>query len=134
MHIINDVTNDVTKSGIRRRGEVTGVVRRRRWSVEQKGQIVAEAIAPGAVVAEVARRHDLGHGQLWNWIRAAKDGQFALPGDEAAFVPVVAADTVVVPAVTVSAIEIIIGAMMVRIPAKVDAQTLETVLRAVKRT
>jgi hypothetical protein len=76
----------------------------------------------------------LGHGQLWNWIRAAKDGKFALPGDETAFVPVVAADTAVVPAVTVSAIEIIIGAMMVRIPAKVDAQTLETVLRAVKRT
>jgi transposase len=134
MHIIKDVASDVTKPGIRRRGEVTGVVRRRRWRVEQKGQIVAEAIAPGAVVVEVARRHDLAPGQLWGWIRAAKHGDFALPGDETAFVPVVAGDTAVVPAVTVSAIEIIIGAMMVRIPAKVDAQTLETVLRAVKRT
>jgi transposase-like protein len=85
-------------------------------------------------VAEVARRHDLGAGQLWNWIRAAKDGHFALPGAETVFVPVVAADTAAVPPVTGPAIEIIIGSMTVRIPAKVDGQTLETVLRAVKRT
>jgi len=93
MDIIKDVASDVTKPGIRRRSEVTGVVRRRRWRVEQKGQIVAEAIAPGAVVVEVARRHDLAPGQLWGWIRAAKHGDFALPGDETAFVPVVAAST-----------------------------------------
>ena len=134
MDIINDVTNDVTTPVSRRRGEVTGVVRRRRWSIEQKGRIVAEAISPGAVVAEVARRHDLGHGQLWNWIRAAKDGHFALPATEAAFVPVVGADTAAVLPVTGPAIEIIIGSMMVRIPARVDAQTLETVLQVVKRT
>ena len=89
---------------------------------------------PGAVVAEVARRHDLGPGQLWNWIRAARKGHFALPATEGAFVPVVAADTAAVVPVTGPAIEIIIGSMMVRIPARVDAQTLETVLRAVKRT
>ena len=35
------------------------MVRRRRWSDEEKGRIVAEAIAPGAVIADVARRHDL---------------------------------------------------------------------------
>lgn len=133
MDIINDVTNDVTTPVSRRRGEVTGVVRRRRWSIEQKGRIVAEAIGPGAVVAEVARRHDLGPGQLWNWIRAAKEGHFALPATEAAFVPVVAADTAAVLPVTGPAIEIIIGSMIVRIPAKVDAQTLETVLQVVKR-
>jgi transposase-like protein len=38
---------------------VTGVVHRRHCSDEEKGQIVAEAIAAGAVVAGVARRHDL---------------------------------------------------------------------------
>jgi hypothetical protein len=39
-------------------------------------------IAPGAVIADVARRHDLAPQHLSNWIRAAKDGQFALPADE----------------------------------------------------
>jgi transposase len=134
MNLINDVTSDVTKPVMRRRGEVTGVVRRRRWSAEQKGRIVADAIAPGAVVSEVARRHDLTPEHLWNWIRAAKDGHFALPAVEAVFVPVVTADTADVTPATGHAIEIIIGSMLVRIPAKVDAQTLETVLRVAKRT
>src|SRR3974390_3517104 len=72
-----------------RHAEVKGVVRRRRWSDEEKGRIVAEAIAPGAVIADVARRHDLAPQHLSNWIRAAKDGQFALPADEMpAFMPV----------------------------------------------
>jgi len=39
--------NDDTKP-VRRRGEVTGVVRRRRWTDEEKGRIVAEAVARGA--------------------------------------------------------------------------------------
>ena len=49
---ISDDTNVVS-----RRGEVTRVVRRR-WSDEQKGRIVAEAITPGAVIADVARRQE----------------------------------------------------------------------------
>ena len=83
-----DISDD-TKVVSRRAG-VTGVVRRRRWSDEEKGRIVAESIAPGAVIADVARRHDLAAQHLSNWIRAAKDGRFALPADELpAFVPVV---------------------------------------------
>jgi hypothetical protein len=40
VHIIVDISDD-TKI-VRRRAEVTGVVRRRRWRDEEKGQIVAE--------------------------------------------------------------------------------------------
>jgi len=47
---ISDDTNVVW-----RRAEVTGVVRRRHWSDEEKGRIVAEAIAPGMVIADVAK-------------------------------------------------------------------------------
>jgi transposase-like protein len=32
---------------------------RRRWSADIKVQIVAESYAPGAVVSEVARRHEM---------------------------------------------------------------------------
>jgi len=84
----------------------TGVIRRRRWTTEEKGRIVAEAILPDAVIADVARRHDLAPQHLSNWIRAAKDGRFALPAcakpelcfgegrpaeSDVAFVPVIAA-------------------------------------------
>ena len=80
MHIMDDISDDTKVAW--RHVEITSVVRRRRWSDEEKGRIVAEAIAPGAVIADVARRHDLAPQQLSNWIRAAKEGQFTLPADE----------------------------------------------------
>jgi transposase-like protein len=92
VHIMVDISDD-TKI-VRRRGEVTRVVRRGRWSGEAKGRIVAEAIAPGAVITDVARRHDIAAQQLWNWIRAARAGRFVLPGDGLpAFVPVVSVES-----------------------------------------
>ena len=77
---MDDISDDTKVA--RRHAEITSVVRRRRWSDAEKGRIVAEAIAPCAVIADVARRHDLAPQQLSNWIRAAKEGQFALPADE----------------------------------------------------
>ena len=38
---------------------ITSPERRRRWSAEQKRAIVAESLAPGAVVTEIARRADI---------------------------------------------------------------------------
>lgn len=46
---------------------LTGPERRRRWSVEQKRAIVAAAFAPGAIVADVARRADVCAGQIYRW-------------------------------------------------------------------
>jgi transposase len=47
---------------------------RRYLSLEQKQQIVAEALAANASVAEVARRHDLNANLVFNWIRQARAG------------------------------------------------------------
>ena len=67
-----------------------GVGRRRRWSDETKGRIVAESYAPGAVVSEVARRHDMSPQHLFGWRKAARAGLLTLPADEVPmFVPVV---------------------------------------------
>ena len=119
MHIMVDISDDTQI--VRRHAEVTGVVRRRRWSDEEKGRIVAEAIAPGAVIADVARQHDLARQHLSNWIRAAKDGQFALPADEMpAFVPVVSVKSARANKAAherrSATIEIVIGAIKVRVP------------------
>jgi hypothetical protein len=55
VNVIMFDTNEATQRS-RGRAEVrSGVVRRRRWMAAEKGRIVAQAVAPGAVVAEVAR-------------------------------------------------------------------------------
>lgn len=130
---ISDDTNVVL-----RRAEITSVVRRRHWSDEVKGRIVAEAVGPGAVIAQVARRHDLAPQQLSNWIRAAKNGRFALPADAMpSFVPVVVESAQPNKATherrTVG-IEIVIGAIKVRVPGGANPRDVEAVLRAVRRS
>ena len=70
----------------------TGVGQRRRWSNEEKGRIVAESFAPGAVVSEVARRHEMSPQHLFTWRYEARKGRLAIPEDSAPmFVPVVSA-------------------------------------------
>ncbi len=51
--------SDDAKQGYRRIELLTGPDRRRRWSAEEKARIVAETLAPGARVADVARRWQL---------------------------------------------------------------------------
>lgn len=46
---------------------ITSVQRRRRWSDAEKEEIVAAAIAPGAVASEVARAAGIHTSQLFRW-------------------------------------------------------------------
>ncbi|MBO0741809.1 MAG: transposase [Hyphomicrobiaceae bacterium] len=58
---------------------MTGAERRRRWSAEQKRAIVAESLAPGAVVTEIARRADICPGQIYRWRREIRFGSGFAP-------------------------------------------------------
>jgi len=115
-----------------------GVGRGRRWSVEAKGQIVAESYAPGAVVSEVARRHDMSPQHLFGWRKAARAGLLTLPAEKVPlFVPVmreICGDGAATAAgVTVSgAITIEIAGAVVRAERGIDLGWLRDVLRAVK--
>jgi transposase len=66
---------------------ITGVERRRRWRCDEKLQIVAEVERPGASFADVARRHAVSRGLLWNWRRQVRAGVLA-PEALPVFVPV----------------------------------------------
>jgi len=125
----------------RPRGRVdvqVGAGRRRRWSDEAKGRIVAESYAPGAVVSEVARRHDISAQHLFAWRKAARTGLLSLPAEEAPrFVPVVTElrhDGMMsgASAQGCAAITIEIGGAVVRAAPGVDPAWLREVLRAVK--
>jgi transposase len=86
---------------------IGGPERRRRWSDEQKRQILAEAFRPGAVVAHVARRVGVRPGQIYRWRNEASE---APPG----FSKVIVAAPQVGPQVA-SIIEVDIGDIHVRI-------------------
>jgi transposase len=66
---------------------ITGVERRRRWSVAEKLRIVAETERPGGGIAEIARRHEISRGLLWNWRSQVRRGVLR-PEAPAVFVPV----------------------------------------------
>ena len=122
-----------------RRGRVdirTGVGRRRRWSAEEKGRIVAESYASGAVASDVARRHEITSQHLFAWRKAARRGQLVLPADAVPmFVPVMTAlpgaDAAAKPSGS-GAITIEIAGAVVRAEPGVDLGLLRDVLRAVK--
>ena len=67
---------------------ITGVARRRRWSVEEKLRIVAESLRAGASVSLVAQRHGLRSNQLFKWRKLAREGAFGAFAGDACFVPV----------------------------------------------
>jgi transposase len=132
--------NDDTKGAFRRVEVLTGSVRRRRWSDDQKARIVGETLVPGARVSEVARRWQLSSQQVFGWRRAARRDLktvSAMPAGSlrADFVPIVTDTNPVTPAAhaTASVIEIRLAGAVVRVTSGMnDTTQLTAVLRAVR--
>jgi transposase len=128
--------NDDAKGGFRRIEILTGPGRCRRWSAEQKARIVAEALAPGARVSEVARRWQVCPQQVFAWRHAAHPAVATMPRETtsqpaAEFVPIIT--EVASPATSVSAaIEVKLAGAVVRLASSMDATMLTAVLRAVR--
>jgi transposase len=125
--------------GSERRGRIdirVGVGRRRRWCAEDKGRIVAESYAPGAVASEVARRHEITPQHLFAWRKAARAGRLTLPAEETPiFVPVVTTTREAVAGALANrpgSIVIEIAGAVVRAEKGVDLGWLRDVLRTVK--
>ena len=66
---------------------INGVERRRRWSLEDKLRIVAEAEQRDAPFAVIARRNEVSRGLLWSWRRQFQRGTLA-PAKAPRFLPV----------------------------------------------
>ena len=50
-------------------------LRRRRWTIEDKGRIVEETLEAGASVARVAQRYAVNANQIFNWRREYREGR-----------------------------------------------------------
>jgi transposase len=114
---------------------ITGPERRRRWSEEQKRAIVAASLAPGAVVADIARRVDISAGQIYRWrqeMRTAAVGDFTpvlIASVEGSAAP---AEPPRSNAEAVIEVEFA-GQVRVRIPSSVPAALAAAVVKAVSR-
>jgi len=133
----HDLTHEPKPIVVRRLEVITDVGGRRTWSADAKAEIMLEALAPGATVSEVARRHDLRPQQVFGWLREARKAAESAP----AFVPVVVEPAE--PPRTVAAkrrrkprvggdIEIEIDGVVVRIGRGAEAKTVATVIQALK--
>jgi transposase len=123
---------------VRRLEVINAVGGRRRWSRDAKAEIMLEALAPGATVSEVARRHDLRPQQVFGWLREARKAAAPAP----TFVPVVVepAEAPAAPAApknrrksrAAGDIEIEIDGVLVRIGRGAEAKTVAAVIQALK--
>jgi len=118
--------------------------RGRRYRSEAEGaRIAVESLAPGAKVADVARRHGATRWQVYDWRRKLSAGQLAVP--EAAMAePAFAALVVEAPQATEKPvrkvsksrapgrIELVIDGITVRVGADVDEAQFVRVIRAVR--
>jgi transposase len=150
---MDDIKADAS-GGFRRIEVLTGPGRRRRWSASEKGRVVAETLAPGMSVSEVARRWQVCPQQVFAWRREARAGFLALPAEvtdlvQTSFVPIVSemADNPVPTsdvqdaapriersskAAAASSIEVKLAGAVIRVAIGTDTALLADVLRAIR--
>ena len=113
---------------------ITGPERRRRWTQEQKQAIVAESLAPGAVVSDLARRADVRPSQIYRWrqeLHAVADGfaQVLIAPRESASAAGFTETGCTEPAIEVE----FAGRARMRIPAAVPTELAAAVIKALAR-
>jgi transposase len=130
----NAVFND--KSSVLLSRETICSRRRRRWSEEDKGRIVAESFKKGLTASDVARRHDISPQQLFEWRRRARRGGLVVPAaDEMTFadVKIGLAEPAEV-ASEESDLELLVGGMTIRVTYRTNMGLLIRVVRALRDT
>ena len=65
---------------------LTGDVRRRRWTTEQKLTIIEQSFEPGETVSSAARRHGVAPNLLYRWRRFLSEGGAAAVGSDEAVI------------------------------------------------
>src|SRR3954471_1598744 len=119
--------------GFRRLEVITGVGRRRRWSLEEKARIVAESLDPATTSSAVARRYGLHASQLFTWRQQLqRSAPSAATIDGPGFVPVMLAEDSAAPTEPVGRMEIALGPAVGRGGADGDAAALRRVLEVMR--
>jgi transposase-like protein len=109
---------------------ISGPERRRRWSAEQKREIVAESHSPASSALATARRHGISSGQLYMWRRELRRAELGDAGGlPARFVRVDAPTSGAHRSPGLIEIALACGATL-RVDAQVDGAALRRVIEA----
>lgn len=126
---MNATLEVLTENGGRRRN--------RKWPDDVKARIVAETLRPGATVAAVARRHGVKANHLSAWRTLARQGKLVLPApkDDVEFAAMVVASPLpdAEPGVE-EPVEIIVGAVTIRLAATTSAARVAAIAHALAQT
>lgn len=115
-------------------GVLLAKVQRRRWPDDLKAEIVAQTLAPGVTVRDVASRYDLRPHRVSEWRRMAREGRLVLPASTAcdetvSFAPVhLCSDPPIVRGEAF--IEICKGAVTLRLASDTPAQRIGEIVAA----
>jgi transposase len=114
--------------------------RRRTWSADQKQQIISESFAPGASVAEVARRYGLNSNLLFTWRRREQAASGASDIGEPVNIVPVKVVTDAAPAALPAALGstgrmeiVLVGGERIIVGPDVDATALARIIKALTR-
>jgi transposase len=108
--------------------------RRRQWSEEDKGRIVAESFEKGLKASDVARRYDISPQQLFEWRRRARSGELVVPvADEMTFADVAIGFADPTEAASSGGgLELLMGGMVIRVTGQTDMGLLVRVVQALR--
>ncbi len=131
-----DVQLDASQVGyIGRLDVVAGPTGRRTRTDAEKGRIAAESLSPGAVVADIARRHGVTRWQIYDWRRHFRSGRAQFPSEDftptPAFVPLAVEGGGPTDS-NADMIEVAIGDVVIRIGPDVNETLLARIFRAVR--
>ena len=141
-----DTVHSAITEPVRRLEVFTGAGRRRKWSDEDKGRIVAEILASGDSVCAVARRHGLSPQQLFGWRRQLRESTAGhSEAEELQFVPAVVDVVASAPALRgrrqaprcksepdAGTIEVEVNGVTIRAGRGADANTIAAIVQALK--
>ena len=117
---------------------------RRMRSEAERARIAAESLAPGAKVADVARRHDVTRWQVYDWRRKLTSGKLTLPADameKPMFAALLVEKVTPDPAAPVrkscgasrpSRLELIVDGVTLRVRSDVEEDQLVRIIRAIR--
>jgi transposase len=114
--------------------------KKRRWTREEKCQIVEETFVEGRSVAQVARAHGVNANQVFDWRKQYHLGLLSAGTKDIAFLPVVVTQNNTVAAAPLAAtapcahgtIRVQMPAGEVRIEGAVELEVLRTVLQCLR--